>query len=59
MHMINNFDLGQVYRHVRVKPTLKQPKSDPNDLDNLDDPTRLQRWFVAFCFAVLVKHAVY
>ena len=31
--MINNFDLGQEYKHVRVKPTLTQTKSDPNDLD--------------------------
>ena len=26
MHMINNFDLGQAYKHVRVKPTLTWTK---------------------------------
>ena len=44
MHMINNFDLGQTYKHVRVKPTLTRTKSDPNDPDYPDDLTRLQRW---------------
>ena len=47
MHMINNFDLGQAYKHVRVKPTLTQTKSDPNDPDYPDDLTRLQRWNIA------------
>ena len=40
MHMINNFDLGQAYKHVRVKPTLTRTKSDPNDPDYADDLTR-------------------
>ena len=44
MHMINNFDLGQAYKHVRVKPTLTRTKGDPNDPDYLDDRTRLQQW---------------
>ena len=43
MHMINNFELGQAYKHVRVKPTLTQTKSD-NDPDYPDDLTWLQRW---------------
>ena len=39
--MINNFDLGQAYKHVWLKP---RQKSDPNDPDYSDDLTRLQRW---------------
>ena len=38
IHMI--IDPGLASKHVRVKPTLTQTKSYPNDLDNLDDPTR-------------------
>ena len=47
MHMIpNNFDPGQAYKYVWVNPTLTQTKSDPNDVDNLDEPTWLQRWIL-------------
>ena len=44
----NNFDPGQAYKYVRVKPTLTQTKSDPNDSDNPDDLTHLQRWYKYF-----------
>ena len=41
--MITNFDAGQAYEYVRVRPTLTRTKSDPNDPDNLDDSTWLLR----------------
>ena len=41
----DNFDLGQAYRHVQVKPTLTWTKSDPDYPDDLTRlPWRLQHW---------------
>ena len=42
--VINNFELGQAYKHFQVKPSLIQAKSDQNYPDNPDDPNRLRRW---------------